>query len=105
MLGAARVHNSAVPFVFCAAIAGTPKFRHPLRSRVLSKKNSPRFPSSFFLQEKQEKQDLFANFANLTEGKISGTLGIPIFGGIVFFSRQMWNKRIARKKYLENMDI
>ena len=40
--------------------------------------------SSFFShenQEKQRKQEIFSNFGNLTEGDISGTLSIPIFGG------------------------
>ena len=51
------------------------------------------FPSFFFffLQENRKnrkKQETFPDFGNLTEGKISGTLSIPIF-----------------KKKMENLDF
>ena len=34
----------------------------------------------FFCQEKQEKQEAFPMFGNVTEGKIFGRLRIPMFG-------------------------
>ena len=39
------------------------------------------FQISSVFPEKKEKQETFINFGKLTEGKIAGTLSIPIFGG------------------------
>ena len=52
----------------------------------------------FFLQEKREtheKQEIFSNFGNLTEGKISGTLRIPTFGG---GNWKIWKQKKSAKK-------
>ena len=51
---------------------------------VLIEQLSPEQFPPFFPQEKQEKQDMLPNFGNLMDGKMSGTLRIPIF---VIFSK------------------
>jgi len=49
-------------------------------------------------RKKQEQQDFFfPNFGNLTEGKISGTLGIPVFWGGKK-RRKSGNKKKCAKK-------
>ena len=49
---------------------------------VLIEHLSPRFSSFFFFKDTRTKQEIFPNFRDLTEGKISGTLiSVPVFGG------------------------
>ena len=50
-----------------------------------------------------DKQELFPNFGNLTEGKMSGTLNIPIFGAK---NKESGNeKKCAKEKSWENMKM
>ena len=53
-------------------------------------------------QEKQEKQETFPKFGNLTEGKIFGTLRIPIVGkknGKYGHTKQYARKNKSRNKF------
>ena len=74
--GDPEINPQFVAFVLTAAVT---LLSHNKWEKVLIEHFFSRFPP-FFFQRKQESRKNIQTFGNLTAGKISGTLSIPIFG-------------------------
>ena len=114
-LSTANVHGTLIPPVICGAVVvviiWSPSLKHPRQEKSALLDLIAQLFFQIFCQEKtgqkQEKQETFPKFGNFTEGKIFGTLRMPIFlrGKWILWNgntiRVQYVQKIARKQNLE----